>query len=60
MELIKKRFGVKICRSTLQVFYRKNNVRFRKPQYVYFRKEKKKEELKIEQKKVSVEIGDLI
>jgi hypothetical protein len=42
------------------VFYRKNNVRFRKPQYVYFRKEKKKEELKIEQKKVSVEIGDLI
>jgi len=42
------------------VFYKKHDIRFRKPQFTYFRKERKQEELQIEQKKVSVEIGDLI
>ena len=58
--LIEQRFGVKISAHHLWEVYRRNKVRFVKPQYSYFRKEAKKDDLNEEQQRVSMEMAQLM
>jgi len=43
--LIEEKFGIKIHKTTLGLFYRQHKVTCRKPQYIYERKNTKYEEL---------------
>ena len=58
--MIEEKFGVKIHKTTLGTFYREHKVSCRKPQYIYYRKQTKQEELIQEQKRVAFEIADLM
>ena len=58
--LIEQQFGVKITAHHLWHIYRRNKVRFVKPQYSYCRKEVRRDELYDEQQRVSMEIAELM